>query len=328
MNTASTKWKDFLLKSSIPLEYEVMQLLNKYGCVGNYEHAYLREDENEIINEFSYDIDAAYIKGTDFFKLMIECKYRDPSTNWIFIPENYGGMNEIESHAFLNPIDHFTKKNKFSFLDFEPLGALCGKGIEITSNGQNPKTITQAISQLSYAMAEKVIISMEHQIDELLTTSEFIFYNIPIIVTTANLYRLNENVTIEEIKIAKNIEDIGTKEDCFVLNGNIVPDLESYNFSKFSEFINSRGRDNLNKKLNSFNDDIAFVFSVIAKYYCPQAIAVIQHSQTNEGFKKLFDFLDEVNFPSEKTIHRMQEKERKMKEFSVKIEKLKKGKRT
>lgn len=147
----------------------------------------LKEDENEIVNEFYYDIDASYIDAENFFDLMIECKYRDPSTDWIFIPENYGGMNEIESHTFLNPVDHFTKNNKFSSLDFEPLGALCGKGIEITSNGQSPKTITQAISQLSYAMAGKVVSAMEHQIDESLTTYEIIFYNVPIIVTTANI---------------------------------------------------------------------------------------------------------------------------------------------
>ncbi|PKP23042.1 MAG: hypothetical protein CVU05_01305 [Bacteroidetes bacterium HGW-Bacteroidetes-21] len=323
MKKEYSKWKDFLLKSSIPLEYEVMQLLSENGCVGNYEYTYLREDENEVINEFSYDIDASYIKGGDFFDLMIECKYRDPSTNWIFIPENYGGINEIESYAFLNPIDHFTKEKKFLPLDYEPLGALCGKGIEITSGGQNPKTITQTISQLSYAMAEKIVSAMEHQIDELLATSEVIFYNVPIIVTTANLYRLNENVTMEEIKKASNIEDVGTKEDCIILNGNIGTDLEYFNLSKFSKFINSRGKDFLNEKLKSFNKDIGFVLSVIAKQYSPQAIAVIQYSEPNNGFKKLFDYLNEVHSPSEKTDLRMQEKQKRMEDISKKINELK-----
>ena len=314
-----TKWKDFLLKSGIPLEYEVMYLLNQHGCVGNYEYTYLREDENEVINEFSYDINASYIKGNDFFDLMIECKYRDPSTNWVFTPENYGGINEIESHGFLNPIDHFTKQNKFLPLPFEPLGQLCGKGIELTSNGPNPKTITQAVSQLSYAMAEKVINAMEHQIDELLATSEFIFYNIPIIVTTANLYRINENTTMKDIKQSNNVDDIGTKEDCLILNGNIGTNLQRFSMSKFSEFVNERGRSFLNNKLKSFNEDISFVFSVIAEHYCPQAIAVVQHSESNRGFNKLFNFLNEVHDPTEKTLTRIREREKRMKKLSNKL---------
>lgn len=308
----STKWKDFLLKSSLPLEYDVKKLLEKYGCVGDYEYTYLREDENGVINEFSYDIDASYIKNSHFFNLMIECKYRDSSTDWIFIPDKYGGMQEIDTYAFLNPVDHFTKKKKFRPLDYEPLAPLCGKGIEIASTGQNPKTITQAASQLSYAMAEQIISSMEHQIEELLTTSEIIFYNIPIIVTTANLIRLRENITLEEIKKVNTISDIATKEECLVLKNNIGRDLEKYNFDKFIHFIKKYGRAKLNKKLNSFNDDIVFVSSVIAKYYCPQAVAIIHFSDSNAGFQRLFNFINEVVEPTEKTFKRMKERQKRL----------------
>lgn len=316
MNTESNKWKDYLLKSGIPLEYEVMQYLSKKGCVGNYEHTYMRNDENGIANEFSFDISSSYIKGGDFFDLMIECKYRDQSTNWIFIPDDeYGGINEIYSHAFLNPIDHFNQNNKFSQLDFEPLGTLCGKGIEITSGGPNPKTIEQAIKQLSYAMADKVINAMEHQIDRLLGNSEFIFYNIPIIVTTANLFQLKDNIKISELKKAKNIEDVAVKTDCLILNGNIGTDLENYNLSKFVDFINQRGKAFLEQNLNSFNKDISFVFSVIAKHYCPQAIVIIHHSDANSGFDKLFDYLNEVITPTKKTFERIKEKEKRLEEL-------------
>lgn len=322
MKAESTKWKDYLLKSGIPLEYEVMQYLQQKGCVGNYEHTYMRNDENGIPNEFSFDITSSFIKGRNFFDLMIECKYRDPSTNWIFVPEDgYGGLNDIPSHGFINPNDHFNKKNKFSPFDFEPLAKLCGKGIEITSNGPNPKTINQAIKQLSYAMADKVISGMEHQIDGLMGNSEFIFYDIPIIVTTANLYRLKENITIEELKKSKKIEEVGVREDCIVLDGNIGSDLENFNLSKFSNFVQSRGKEFLEKELVSFNEDIDFVFSVIAKHYCPQAIAVIHHSNLNKGFERLFDYLNEVNLPTEKTMERMRERERKSKEIRERFEK-------
>lgn len=320
MTANNHKWKDFLLKSSLPLEYQVMQLLkNKYGCVGYYEYTYLRRDEHDVVNEFSYDIDVSYIKGGDFFDLMIECKYRDPSTNWLFLPEQYGGIDETESYAFLNPIDQFTKNNKFRRLDFDPLGPLCSKGIEITSNSQNPKTIHQAVSQLGYAMADKVVSAMEHQIDKLIGSSEFIFYHVPIIVTTANLFRLNEDVKIDEIKKAKDIKEVCSREICVVLKNHIGPDLERYNFTKFAEFVNLRGRDELNSILKSFNEDVVFVFSVIAKEYCPEAFAVIQFTEDGKGFEKLFSFFNEVISPSEKTLERMREKQKQLDEMTTKL---------
>jgi len=321
MNNNSTKWKDFLLKSSLPLEYDVKKLLGKYGCIGDYEYTYLRKDENGITNEFSYDIDASYIKGSHFFNLMIECKFRDSSTDWIFVPEQYGGMDEIDAHSFLHPIDHFTKKKKFLPLDYEPLAPLCGKGIELTSSGQNPKTITQAVSQLSYAMAEQFLSCMEYQIEKLIP--ETIFYNIPVIVTTANLIRLRENITIDEIKRSKAITEIGTQEECLVLKNNIGRDLEQYNFDKFLNFIKKYGRAKLNKKLKSFNDDIVFVSSVIAKYYCPRAVLIIQFTDANTGFQKLFSFLDEIIKPTEKTFKRMKERQKRMDDFAKKLEKSK-----
>lgn len=307
MSNKSNKWKDFLLKSSIPLEYEVKTLLDKYGCVGNYEYTYLRRDENEIVNEFSYDIDASFIKGGHFFELMIECKYRDQSTNWVFIPEAYGGIGETDSCSFINPNDHFTQKNKFLKLDYEPLAPLCGKGIEINSEGQNPRSISQAVNQLSYAMAEKILDGMEHQIEKLLGSSEIIFYNIPIIVTTANLFRLNKNVTIEQIKQSNNLSDVSTEAECLILKSTIGKDLEKYNIEVFCRFMDKYGKDYLNKKLKSFNKDIEFVLSVIAKNYCPEAFAIIHFSKENVGFKSLFEYLNEIVEPTEKTLNRERE---------------------
>ena len=315
MNEKNTKWKDYLLKSSIPLEYEVKKIFDEKGCVGSYDYTYLRRDENEVINEFSYDLDLSYIKNEHFFELMVECKYRDISTNWIFIPEKYRWLDDIESYSFLNPNDHFNKKTKFQKLEYEIIAPLCGKGIEINSGGTNPKTITQAVNQLSYAMAEKIVSGMEHQIDELLGGSEFIFYNIPIIITTANLYRLNENVSIEQIKKAKDIIQVTSKEDCLILKTPNGKHLENYNQKIFQNFIEKRGLEFLNKKLNSFNDDIRFIFSVIAQNYSPSALAVINFSEQSKGIDILFNFLDEVVKPSKETLNKTKRKEESGKKF-------------
>lgn len=316
---SSNKWKDFLLKSSIPLEYEVKKILESKGCVSNYEYTYLRKDEFEVINEFSYDIDGAYISKNNFFELMIECKYRDESTKWIFTPENYGGINEIQHYSFINPNDYFTKDYKFNRLDYAPLGPLCGKGIEIHSKGGNPKSITQAIAQLSYATADKITSGIEHQIDKLLGKTEHLFYHIPIIITTAKLYRLKDNITINQIKNCEDIELIASNEDCIIFESNIGSHLENYNLQKFADFTNTYGRKKLEKHLNSFNTDLDFVFSVIAKNYSPSAIAIIHFSNDNIGINKLFDFLNEVVTPTNKTLDREKERQKRIKEIHKKF---------
>lgn len=298
-------------------------MLDDKGCISNFEYSYLRPDENRVVNEFSYDIDSSYIKGSHFFSLMLECKYCHESTNWLFLPSEYGGHLEIGTSAFLHPNDHFTQEHKFpfSYNDLPPIAPICSKGIEITTDGQNPKTITQAISQLSYAMAEKIASGMEHQFEKFLGTSEIIFYDIPIIVTTANLYRLKENTTIENIKAAEEILQFATKEDCLVLDTNIGKDLERHNLGIFSRFISQYTDILLNQKLKSFNKDIKFVCNVISSTYSPSCILVIQHSSDSKGFEKLFKYMDEIVKPSKDTIDAIKKKYEKLKKMRLDIDK-------
>jgi len=324
------KWKEYLLKSGIPLEYEIKEFLDKKLCVSNFEYTYFRKDKSDVLTEFSYDIDSSYINPPHFVDLMIECKYRHESTKWLFLPESYGGPNEIGFTSFMHPNDHFNEQGHFRFSNFPfQLAPLCSKGVEITSQGQNPKTITQAISQISYAMAEKVTDGIYHQVDEILSKNfnGTIFYNIPIIITTAELYRIKENSSIDLIKKSDNLEEIATKENCLVIKNNAGVDLENYNLSIYQKFINEFGREKLEKKLNTFNKDLDFVMSVIAKHYCPSCLVVIHYSKENNGLIDFFDYIDRVIKP-DKEIFEMIEKEAERMQERLKSleEKLKKRK--
>ena len=225
----SNKWKDHLLKSSIPLEYEVKKFLDSKGCVTDFEYSYIKDDENRIPTEFSYDIDASYIKSPHFIDLMIECKYRHRGTHWVFIPEEYGGPDEIYQNAFMHPNDHFCKY-KFPFSGLFPIefAPLCSKGIEITSKDFNPKSINQAIAQLSYAFPERIADGMLHQIEEL-SLSGFVFYHIPIIVTTANLFRLRSDVDIRTIEKATDLSEIADEHNSLVIKNKIGIQLRHHN---------------------------------------------------------------------------------------------------
>jgi hypothetical protein len=321
------KWKEHLLKSGIPLEYEIKEYLLKNGCIPNFEYTYLRENETKQTTEFSYDIDSSFIKPPYFIDFMIECKYRHESTKWLFLPEEYGGIDEIEYTSFIHLNNYFNQKEHSNF-PF-PLAPLCSKGIELTNEGQNPKTITQAISQLSYAMAEKITNGIYHQVDDLLSKSYegTLFCNIPIIVTTAELYRINENITIDKIKNSNDIEEIATNQKCLVIKNNVGVDLEKYNLSVFQNFVREIGESKLRTKLNSSKENLEFVLSIIAKNYCPQCLIVIHYSKTKNGFDELIAYLKKYIDPDKEVLDAIKEKEEEMnKRLKVITQKMKKNK--
>jgi hypothetical protein len=149
-------WKEHFLKSGIPLEYEVKKFLDTKACLSNFDYSYLRRDEDRIENEFSYDIDSSYFKPSNFIELMIDVNIRQAQLD--LIPEEYFGYGKWLQLIYASN-DHFTQQYKFMFkYDWLMLWLLYVlKELEIFSSGNNNKTITQAVSQLSYAMAEKYV---------------------------------------------------------------------------------------------------------------------------------------------------------------------------
>lgn len=303
-------WKDYLLRSGLPLENDVRNYLNSKGCIASFEYSYLRRDESKIEKEFSYDIDASYIKGANFIDLMVECKHRHETTKWVFTPKDYGGPDEIDPNCFMHPSDHFVPlKFPFRGLFPEQLAPLCSKGVEVTTSGDNEKTITQAISQLCYAFAPKIVDAIEHQIDKLLV-NDFIFYHLPVIATTTELYRLRDDVDINKIKSAESLEEISEKHNCLVLKHSTGTHLEKYNLDIFREYLAKVEEGKLKEKLCSFTDNLGHLFSVLAAHYSPQAIVVVHYSKDDNGFDSLLEYIDRIMKPPEDLVKKLQEQER------------------
>jgi len=222
----------------------------------------------------------------------------------------------------MHPVDHFNT-DPYSHSVFPiAFGPLCSKGVELTTDGANPKTITQAIAQLAYAMAEKVTSAVLHQTDEVLSThfKSTTFYSIPVIVTTAALYRLREDVDIQTIKASEQLEDIATNEPFLVLKAKPGSDLLKYNQEIFTVFMMERGLDELTAKLRSFNDDPRFVFDNIARGDCPNSIVVIQHTPDNNGLIKFFEFINRVIKPDQEIFDLIKQKNDEHTAFFEKFE--------
>ena len=257
-----------------------------------------------MAKEFSYDLDASYIKMPYDVEFMVECKFRSKGTKWFFLPEEYGGMDEIYPNSFMHAIDYFHQWT-WPWNQYMPycdnLAPLCSKGIEIYSHGnKNNKSIRQAISQLSYGLAKRITGTIRDHIDEKYGI-HFREIFIPVVVTTAELFRFEEDLGIKEVKRASEPEAIATSHDILVVKRGADLSLYNHNMSLFASFV-AEHEDLLTQKAKSFTDDIQRLFHVISQHYCPQALVIIHHSQAHVAFKRLFECVDKFIFPTKELL--------------------------
>lgn len=291
-------WKDALLGTGLPLEHDVKKYLESRDCIARFEYSYLKPDELRLEKQFSYDVDASLIRPPHFVNLMVECKYRHPAVRWIFTPDDYGGPDELYPNAFLHPFDHFVR-GTFPFAGSFPrqLAPCCSKGVELTPDGANDKSITQALSQLAFAFAPHVADAIEHQARRLLG-SEFIFYHVPVIATTAQLFRLRDGVTLDSIRGASEVEDVATEEDCLVLKYQAGVELRQHNLGVLQAAGSSLGGEALKASLSTFTDDFGHLFSVLADQ-SPEAVVIISVRNNWGAFDHFLRYVEEILKPSE-----------------------------
>jgi len=290
-------WKDGLLNSGAPLEKDVKEYLDSKEFISNFDYSYLRYDENQkTTKEFSFDILSLGVNGekfNHFTHLMVECKYRHENTNWVFIPETNKEFDIINS--IMNPNDYFCEKLKFKTKDSlftHEIPPLCSKGIELLGKNNNDKSLKEAFSQLSYAFANIIIDEIEHQVDRLLGDQDVIFFNIPIVVTTANLYLIHENTDIQKIKASESISEIADKYDILIAKKKVSTNLKNYSLNIFHGFIKSFDEKKLERS-NSSGKMINQLFNEIADN-CPETFVIIHFSDSGNGFEKLFKLVEDV----------------------------------
>lgn len=96
------RWKENLLKSSLPLEQLVSEKLENKNLYISGEYPYIKPNEQDINTEFSIDLHAyetirnAY---TMRLHLLIECKYNYPGVKWVFSPHI---QTSAELHYLVN----------------------------------------------------------------------------------------------------------------------------------------------------------------------------------------------------------------------------------
>lgn len=337
-NKMEDNWKKHLLKSGLPFEYEVKECFAKHGCTVWDEYSYIKEDENSIEKEFSYDLDANYWPGGHSVDFMIECKYKTEPTKWFFTPDPYAYQNDLTKNSFFHAVDYFSG-NHFPFNHHpydnvieKPLGPFCLKGVEIYKNTSIETNITKAIHQLSYAFIEKLIGSMDSQLDtDMKLFHKANFIHIPVIITNADLHLINENLTTRDIQQADSIEQISTKHDFLLFHNKIGEHLKNYNYSKLASYFAMKSK-LFEQRNTSFSKDLNHFMEVVASNYSPQVILIMNSDEQHKNYDKLFDYVNFIMKSSEERQQRIDFVQKEMKEkhelMDKKIKEFKKGKKS
>ncbi|MEM1042930.1 MAG: hypothetical protein AAGI91_09900 [Bacteroidota bacterium] len=305
-------WKDHLLRSGLPLEADVRRFLEgRSGVIGG-EYTYFRSDEQGVEREFSFDVDATFITDPYFFSLAVECKYRHPSTRWVFTPHRYGALDETFPTDVLHAQDYFIERNfPFRHRPFPVLGPLCASGVEITQSGPNPNAITRAVSQLVYALPEQLAGSCETQLGGG-HFADTIFSHVPVVVTTAPLLRLHDDATIADVLGAGDIEDVASSHKVVVLNAGGGAQLKAHAERVYNDFVTRCGRDRLGESLSAFTSDVEHFTSVMVNHYCPSAVVVAQYEHGGGGLAEVLDYLDQIARPPDSLLDALEGDRRRL----------------
>lgn len=250
------KWKDRLLSSSIPLEYEVAKILAKNNFAIDLDYSYVRLD-NALEKEFSIDIkaggyypfnSAASIKIE--VDLLVECKYRNPNVSWLFIEDvNIDEFSSFSLKGVIKMIDEFSeytvKNGDFNLLNMKT----CLKGIEV--NVQNGEVhdigIHHGVNQLTYCLPS---LLQHHLFGSLVSHLDDIhpYIMCPILVTTADLRVLNRNFSIENLAQSERLEDISEEVPFLTLYSDVLPSFKEHCRNTFKNLLES----DINKRYEYF----------------------------------------------------------------------------
>ncbi|MDX1935840.1 MAG: hypothetical protein SFU21_01920 [Flavihumibacter sp.] len=263
----SLKWKDRFLSSGIPLEFEVAKLLSRHGFSTSYDYSYQRLDNKEE-KEFSIDIYGhcfypfeEHSAIENVVRILVECKFRNPQVKWFFIPSHE--EDDFDSHTMRSEIklvDEFSpytfpSKNKLS----APLMKTALKGVEVNIHtGEVHETgILHGTNQLTYGLPvllnTVILESSDEAIDE--CYPQII---IPILVTTSELFLLNNDVTIKSVSNVKDLKEIAIEVPYLRLCSNLYSSFKTHCrniFADIFDFNDNRDNYELFSKLRIMNLD-------------------------------------------------------------------------
>lgn len=228
MKPEDGKFKDFILKSGIPLEISVVNKLKKFDVEDWGEIEYERDHK-------FFTTDVRVVK--DFttkrfginFNFSIECKYKARDHRWVFMQfpsSEYGyrtsGFNEVFDQ-FVNP---FLKREGVQ-LEKRILYELSGesifdlpeadKGVDIFQKGFMESPIMEAISQAVFGATFVHYDAIDFWGNTILHTFRkqeklgglpLIISTVPVVVTTAEIFKIKQDTNLDDLEKVDDINSL------------------------------------------------------------------------------------------------------------------------
>lgn len=231
---ANNRWKDALLKSSLPLEHLVAEVLNRNRIYVSGEFSYVRPNENGQDTEFSVDLNAFELlkdqkhKYWGTLNFLLECKYCYPGTAWIFAPH----ISDISISCVSLHEDLCTQRiaNPHPIYRFDNDLPYCTRGVQLNNDGIDSKNIPHGLAQLRYGIPHFLHGLLAHQIGVWNDQDLHIEFLCPILVTTSSLRVMKRGLSLAGFQSASELDEVSDVVPAIVFYQDKSDHL--YNYAK------------------------------------------------------------------------------------------------
>jgi len=231
------KWKEALLLSNMPLEFDAARLLVDEGFVVNSDFRYAW-DTAGTARDAAIDLHAktffSFPESPDRkaqVELLVDCRHRNPGTVGLFLPDpNFPGASRSNGGNTVRVVDQFSpcliQPDAMTAFDAEL--PLCYKGMEVnlTSGDADENLFTAGMWQLQNPLprllTENVLSFLSGP-----RSANFPFFFCPVLLTTSDLFVLKKDIRLDEIEQAQNVAELGTQTPFLIMRSDMSPDFRA-----------------------------------------------------------------------------------------------------
>lgn len=302
----SKKWKDSILSSGIPLEFSVRKALKDSGIQDIKEYFYECENKEGIKETFSIDSYGKYKPPgarnlhVEYF---VEVKYAHDSKSWVFMPKEMPSKPHIdELYIILDSLVEGAKFNKRLCLPDSMNHLFCEIGIVVEDNGRHDRyEINRGTQQLRYALVNHTVETLKKQLFGLDFDRKTVLALVPILVTTAKLWRIKPDVTIESIRSAKddNLSEIAEEKEYIFLFEQPDNQMSRYNLTLIDNMIREELDGELTQLLQNVIPKLANkdFHNFVDKFHkdMPRYFLVTNYNYFEKGMRNSLTFFEGKN---------------------------------
>jgi hypothetical protein len=275
--TRSDKWKNALLMSSMPLEFEAARLLAQEGFAINSDFRY-GFHEGETRREKAIDLHARLrmemTGGGETgvpLELLVDCVHRPPNAAGLFLPDlNPEGLSPASPGRTLRMVDQFSPFviSPDAAVGFDQNLPLCYKGMEVNlETGEVDEGLfRQGMWRLQNPLPRLLSENIQIQLTALRHENRpFLFC--PVLLTTSELYVLRPDITLEGIAAAEDVRDVGTRTPYLVIYSDMSPDFRRRCVTEFDRLRpllrDEKAEEIERKKARFYGDRINLPFTIL-----------------------------------------------------------------